>query len=56
VVARQFLFPLRFKLNAQHVIVESDKRRLPCQHLRKRACYGIAKDPASPFKRTIGSP
>jgi len=56
VVARQALFPLRFKLAAQHVQIV-----IACGVFCADACasvpvYGIAKVPASPFKRTIGSP
>jgi hypothetical protein len=56
VVARQFLFPLRFKLTAQHVIFETTSGVSRVNACASVPVYGIAKDPASPFKRTIGSP
>jgi len=56
VVARQLLSSLRFKLTAQHVIVETTSGVSCVNACARVPVYGIAKDPASPFKRTIGSP
>jgi hypothetical protein len=56
VVARQMLSPLRFKTTAQHVIVETTSGVFRVTACARVPVYGIAKDPASPFKRTIGSP
>jgi hypothetical protein len=56
VIARQFLFPLRCKLTAQHFIVETTSGVSRVNACASVPVYGIAKVPASPFKRTIGSP